>query len=102
MHIAIPVDNQELNEAKIAPIANATNWAIINFDEGEVKSIHSAPSWQESGVDWLDFIVLENKFENILDFMNEGIMVLVRREGQESIEEIMEAFKFKELDEAGF
>ena len=102
MHIAIPVDKQELNKAKIAPIANATNWAIINFDEGEVKSIHSAPSWQESGVDWLDFIVLENKFENILDFMNEGIMVLVRREGQDSIEDIMEAFKFKELDEAGF
>ena len=102
MHIAIPVDNQELNEAKIAPLANATNWAIINFDEGEVKSIHSAPSWQESGVDWLDFIVLENKFENILDFMNEGIMVLVRREGQDSIEDIIEAFKFKELDEAGF
>ena len=28
-------------------------------------------------------------------------MVLVVREGQETIEEIIEAFKFKELDEIG-
>jgi len=102
MYLAIPVDNKNLQEAKITTIVNATNWAIINFDEGEVKSMHSAPSWQESGVDWLDFVILENKFENYLDFMNEGIMVLIRREGQDLIEDIIEAFKFKELDEAGF
>jgi hypothetical protein len=32
--------------------------------------------------------------------MNEGMMVLIRRE-EESIEDILEAFRFKELDEAG-
>jgi hypothetical protein len=32
--------------------------------------------------------------------MEEGIMVLVRRQ-EETIEELIEAFKFKELDEAG-
>ena len=102
MYIAIPVDNKELKEAKITPIANASNWAIIKFDEGEIKSMHVASNWQESGVDWLDFVILENRYENILDFLNEGIVVLVRREGQNTIDEIIEAFKFKELDEAGF
>jgi predicted Fe-Mo cluster-binding NifX family protein len=101
MYIAIPVDNENLEEAKITTTIDAKTWAIINFDAGEVKSTHTAPSWQESGVDWLDFVVLENRFENIIDFLNEGIMVLCRREGQESIESIMEAFKFKELDEVG-
>jgi hypothetical protein len=37
-----------------------------------------------------------------MDFLNEGIMVLARREGQDSIDEIIEGFKFKELDEIGF
>jgi hypothetical protein len=36
-----------------------------------------------------------------MDFMNEGLIVLSVRE-EESIEEIMEAYKFKELDEMGF
>jgi hypothetical protein len=35
-----------------------------------------------------------------MEFMEEGIMVLVRRQ-EESIEDIIEAFKFKELDEIG-
>jgi len=102
MYIAIPVDNSDLKAAKITTMANAKSWAIINFDKGEVQSMHTAPSWQESGVDWLDFIIIENKFENIIDFLNEGIMVLIRREGQDDIDTIIEAFKFKELDEAGF
>ena len=98
MYIAIPVDENK----NIAKISEAKEWTIIDFDEGVVKNMHTAPSWEESGVDWLDFVVLENKFENILDFMNMGIMVLVRRAGQDTIDDIIEAFKFKELDEAGF
>ena len=102
MYIAIPLNSNDFKSAKISKIADAKVWAIIEFDEGVIKSIKEAPTWQESGVDWLDFIVLENKYENIMDFLNEGITVLVRRQGQESIDEIIEAFKFKELDEAGF
>ncbi len=57
---------------------------------------------QEHNKDWLDFVVLENRFENFIDFLNEGMMVLVRRAGQDSIDDIIEGFKFKELDEVGF
>ncbi len=101
MYIAIPVKSEDGINSQIAPMNEASFWAIIEFDEGVIKNIHFAPSWQESGVDWLDFVILENKFENYLDFLNEGYMVLVRRKDQESIEELIEAFKFKELDEAG-
>ncbi len=38
----------------------------------------------------------------ISDIMEYGSMVLVRREGQDNIELIVEAFKFKELDEIGW
>jgi len=102
MHIAIPMNSNHFKDATITTTLNASCWAIINFDEGKIKNIKEAPSWQESGVDWLDFVILENRFENSIDFLNEGITVLVRREGQDNINSIIEAFKFKELDEAGF
>jgi len=102
MYIAIPMDSNDFKNANITTVANAKVWAIIEFDEGEIKSIKEAPNWREHGVDWLDFVILENRFENSIDFLNEGITVLVRRDGQDSIDTIIEAFKFKELDEAGF
>ena len=102
MYIAIPVNINDFKEAVVTTIADAKVWALIDFDEGVVKGIKEIPTWQEHGTDWLDFVVLENKYENIMDFLNEGTTVLVRREGQDSIDSIVEAFKFKELDEAGF
>ena len=98
MYIAIPVDENK----NITKQLEAKEWAIIDFDEGVVKSTKFVPTWSEHGVDWLDFVVLENRFENAMDFMNEGIMVLARREGQDSLDDIIEGFKFKELDEVGF
>jgi len=101
MFIAIPVDENK----NITKQLEAKEWAVVNFDEGVVKDIQYIPTWSEymnHGIDWIDFVVLENRFENAMDFLNEGIMALARREGQDSIEDIMEAFKFKELDEIGF
>ncbi len=51
--------------------------------------------------DFADFIILENKFENFMEYMNEGLVVLSVRD-ERTIDEIIEAFKFKELDEVGF
>ncbi len=101
MFIAIPVDENK----NITKQLDAKEWAVVNFDAGEVKEIKYIPTWSEymnHGIDWIDFVVLENRFENAMDFLNEGIMALARREGQDSIEDIMEGFKFKELDEIGF
>jgi len=101
MYIAIPIDENK----NITKMLNAKEWAVVEFDEGVIKGIKYIPTWSEylnHGIDWLDFVVLENRFENAMDFLNEGIVALARREGQDSIDEIIEGFKFKELDEVGF
>jgi len=98
--ILIPVDGTDEKLSKITTIANLQKWALVDFDNGVAKSISFYENREDTDVDWIDFIILENKFENYLDFMNEGMMVLIRRE-EESIEDILEAFRFKELDEAG-
>ncbi len=100
MLILIPIDGADEKVSKVTTLMNVKKWALAHFDAGEVKSVSFFDDRHQTGEDWIDFIVLENKFENYLDFMEEGMMVLVRRE-EETVEEIMEAFKFKELDEAG-
>jgi len=100
MLIWIPVDGNDEKASQIVPQYEAKEWALINFDEGEVKSVRFFKTRNESNEDWVDFAILINKYENYMDFMNEGMMVLCVRE-EESIEEIIEAFKFKELDEIG-
>jgi predicted Fe-Mo cluster-binding NifX family protein len=100
MFVLIPVDGMDERVSKITTLAEVKKWALVHFENGEVKGVSFYDDRTQTGADWIDFIVLENRFENFLDFMNEGMMVLIRR-SEESIEDIMEAFKFKELDEAG-
>jgi hypothetical protein len=100
MLILIPVDGTDEKLSKITTIINLKKWALVSFVDGFIDGVEFYDDRTKSGADWIDFVILENKFENYLDFMNEGMMVLIRRE-EESIEEIMEAFRFKELDEAG-
>jgi len=100
MYILIPVDGENGFQSKISPLETLKKWALVEFDEGRVRSIRFIDKRSEGGVAWIDIIILENKYENSMEFMQEGMMVLVRRT-EETIEEIMEAFRFKELDEVG-
>ncbi len=101
MLILIPVDSTDETQAKITTLIEIKKWALINFDEGVVKSTHFFDDRAQMQEEWVDFVILANKFENYMEFMNEGMMCLVRREEQ-TLEEILTAFKFKELDEIGF
>jgi len=101
MLILIPVESDKGIESRITTVAGMKKWAVVDFDEGEAKSITFHDDRTQSGAEWIDFVILENRFENAMDFMNEGMMCLARRE-EETIEEILSAFKFKELDEIGF
>ena len=100
MLIWIPVDGSDEKSSKVVPQFEAKQWALIDFDAGEVQSVKFYESREDLGGEWVDFVILANKFENYIDFMNEGMMVLCVRE-EETIEDIMEAFKFKELGEIG-
>jgi len=102
MLIVIPVKGGDPKEAKIVSRMEAEQWALVDFDAGEVQSVTFHPDWDQTGEAWIDFAVLENRFENAMDLMEAGMMVLARREGQDTIELVIEGFKFKELDEVGF
>ncbi len=101
MLILIPVDGIDPKHAKVTTLPNRKKWALVDFDEGVIQAVDFYDNRAEAGVEWIDFVVLANAFENYMEFMEEGMIVLCVRE-EETIEEIIEAFKFKELDEVGF
>ena len=100
MYILIPVESENGLESKITTLMNNKAWALAFFEDGKVKTLEFAEDRTAFGIDWIDFVVLENKFENYMDFMGEGMMCLVKRK-EETVEEIVSAFAFKELDEIG-
>ena len=101
MLILIPVDGTDPKLSRVMTLFDRKKWALIDFDEGVVKAVEFYDDRTETGVEWIDFVILANKFESYMDFMEEGMMVLCVRE-EETIEDIIEAFKFKELDEVGY
>ena len=101
MLILIPVNGTDPKKSKITKLDELKKWALIDFDEGVVKRTEFFDDRTYSGAEWIDFVILAGRYENYLEFMNEGMMVLCVRD-EETIEEIIEAFKFKELDEAGY
>ena len=100
MYIWLPVDKEDEKYAKIQPQEDAVKWALVEFDAGEIESVNFYENRNDFGDEWVDFVILKNKYETYIDFMNEGMMCLCVRE-EETIEDIMTAFKFKELDEMG-
>ncbi len=100
MYILIPVDSDNEFDAKITTLVEMKTWALVEFDAGKAQSVIFNKDKEALGVDWIDYVILQNKFENSFDFMNEGMICLSIRE-EETIEEIISAFAFKELDEVG-
>ena len=100
MYILTPVEKDHGLESKITTQANMNMWALVVFEDGKAKNIDFAEDRATFGLDGIDFVVLENKFENYIDFMGEGMMCLVKRK-EETVEEVVSAFAFKELDEIG-
>jgi len=100
MFILIPVDGENGLDSKITTLFDMKTWALVEFEDGKAKTVQFSEDRTAFGIEWIDFIVLENKFENYIEFMGEGMMCLVKRE-EETVEEVVSAFAFKELDEIG-
>lgn len=100
MLIWIPVDGNDFEKSNITTLIDVKQWALVDFEDGKVKSTNFYSN-REDFEEWVDFVIIKNRFESYIDFMNEGMMVLCVRQ-EETLEEVIEAFTFKELDEVGF
>ena len=72
-------------------------WILIELLEGRVANKNFFDTAEEI-TDWYDCVIVVNQQEYVWNFMEKGIGVLVTS-GQQDVDEIMEAFIFKELYE---
>ncbi len=97
MILLIPVDKKDYKEAKIAKLYEKNIWITIEMENGFVKN-YSFFDNKESITDFIDYVIVKEKDENIEEFLDRGIDVLFAPL-QDCIEDIVEAYKFKELHE---
>jgi len=95
MIILLPMDCDDTQEAKLVPIFEAKKWAVIPIEEGEVVEIKFYDNRSDIS-EWVEAVVVVNDFEPVMDFIDEQMMVLVAHT-QRSIDDIVEAYLFREL-----
>ena len=95
MNMLIPMDGDDQEESKITDVFSAESWALIEMDNGEVKNISFIESYNEI-IGNIDTVIVKNEYEPIMEFLENEIMILVAPT-QRTIEDIIEAYVFKEL-----
>ncbi len=95
MNILLPMDSDDAQEGTLVPILEAKKWAVLNVDEGQIVEIKFYDSREEIS-DWIEAVVVVGDYEPVMDFIEEQVMVLVAHT-QRTIDDIFEAFLFKEL-----
>lgn len=100
MVMIIPVEEDKGLESTITTLDNVKKWALVDLTSDSIEpTFHD--DWQDTGADFIEHVILDNHEEDAIDFINEGMFCLVRRE-EKQIDELIAAFRFRELDELAF
>ena len=97
MYILIPMDDNDLEEARITTINEATVWVQLLVEEGRVVKININQD-KDAFENQSQILVVKNDNEYVWPFIELGMMVLVAHI-QRSVDDIVEAYLFRELNE---
>ena len=100
MLVLLPMNSTEVQEAEITKVFEAKIWAQLRIEEGElVEVIHNEK--YDGFSDWSEAVVVSSDAEPVMDFMNMSMIVLVAHT-QKTIDEIVEAYLFRELHDLAY
>lgn len=97
MYILIPMDDNDLEEARITAINEATVWVQLLVEEGRVVETNINQD-KDAFENQSQILVVKNDNEYVWPFIELGMMVLVAHI-QRSVDDIVEAYLFRELNE---
>jgi predicted Fe-Mo cluster-binding NifX family protein len=100
MLVAIPMNSTNVQEAKITKVLEAQTWAQLRIEEGELVEVLHAESF-DGFENWNEAVVVCDDGEPVMEFINMSMMVLVAHT-QKTIDEIVEAFLFRELHDLAY
>lgn len=95
MTILIPVDSKNRYECVISSIEENNAWALVSLEQGKISNVDFYDRKEDIDC-FIDAVVVINDLEYVWPFEDEGVTVLVAP-SQKSIDEIVEAFLFKDL-----
>ncbi len=100
MRILLPMDTDEVQEASLVKLEDVKIWAQMLVEEGQVVEIlHS--KGKDDFENFSECVVVANDNEYVWPFMELSMMVLVAHT-QRSIDDIVEAYLFKELHDLAY
>ena len=95
MYVLIPMDSENVQEAKLVRALEAKTWAQLLIEEGEVVEILHSDTY-DSFENFSEAVVLMDEAENPMPFMELSMMALIAPM-QRSLDDILEAYLFREL-----
>lgn len=97
MYILIPMDDSDLEEARITKINDAKVWVQLLLEEGRVAETNVLEE-RDGFLNQSQILVVKDDNEYVWPFIELGMVVLVAHI-QKSVDDIVEAYLFRELNE---
>jgi len=100
MLVVIPMDSTDVQEAQITSVSEAQTWAQLRIEEGELVEVLHNQTY-DGFENWSEAVVVNSDGESVMDFINMSMIVLVAHT-QKSIDDIVEAYLFRELHDLAY
>ncbi len=100
MLLLLPMNGDDVKKGSLVSIGEVKKWALLEVLEGKLAKTDFFDTREEIE-EWIDAVIVISDFEPVMNFIEEQIMVLVAHT-QRSIDDIVEAFIFKELHELSY
>ncbi len=100
MRMVLPMTSDDVEEAKLTKIADAKVWAQLVIEDGELVEVLHAPTWDGFEMPSECAVVMDDG-EYVWPFIEMNMLVLVAPL-QRYIDDIVEAYLFKELHELAY
>jgi len=100
MYILLPMDSENTQEAELTKLEDVKVWTQLLIENGELVEVNHAK--EKDGFEhFSECAVVENDNEYVWPFIELSMLVLVAHT-QRTIDDIVEAYLFKELNELAY
>lgn len=97
MFILLPMDSDDVQEASLVALDDVKKWTLLNIEEGQLVEVMHYDERSEIS-EWVEALIVIDEAQNVAEFLEEQMMVLIAHT-QRDIDDIVEAYLFRELHE---
>ena len=100
MNILLAMDCDGVEEAKLCKLNDVKKWAMVVLEEGEIVEVVFEDNREDFKI-FSETVVIYDDHEYVWPFIEEQLQILVAHT-QRYIDDIVEAYLFKELHELAY